>query len=147
MSTFTLAEIPGFPSDYTGGTVVPREDAEESGGGRHPEHQYPAHEGALLIIVCLAFTVFAAFLLNHQNKLGPRVHSDRPFPRYPVVPKPHRHRRHRRRGARPPSHQAPEACLTPEQDIPDVEAALKSNGDDCAPLSRDRAGAREHADS
>jgi hypothetical protein len=137
MSMFWLAEIPGFPTYYKGGAVPAEFDGSEP----------PVEGGLFLLLACVAFAVFAIiFIWLEKRRARAQWRADdwpeRPFPRYPVIPKPRR-RWHDEKKVRPPSGKVPEAPLIREQsqatvppsDIPNVEAAHKSSRGDCARLS------------
>lgn len=112
--------------------------------GINPESQEAASDWLLFSILIIGgFLLF--FLMGNAVRKGeslPDGSFRSNFPRYRELPRPHRRRKVK---SRPPSEPDTEADLTPElpqatvppQDIPHVEAALKSNGDDCAPLARD----------
>jgi hypothetical protein len=87
MKMLWFAQLSPFPTQYKGGLTPSQEG--------YPEEMFglPA---VFVLLACVAFVVFAVYFLwceKRRERAQWRADDwDRPFPRYPVIPKPHRKR-------------------------------------------------------
>jgi hypothetical protein len=144
MNMFWFAQVLPLPPRYNGGFFSVDDEIDMA-----THYSIKTYLLVAFAFLMMYFAFAVLIYLKEKERRRCNFWPEHPVPRYPVIPKPRQKRK-----ARPPSEPAngphliseqPQA-IVPPQDIPHVEAALESNGDERGRLSHDTKEEKENAE-